>query len=147
VKIYLAGPLFTLAERMFNARLAELLRAKGHTVFNPQQEEPREFTTRGIFSMDLNDIHDSDVVVANMDGADPDSGTAWEVAAFYIGGKQVLQYRTDFRGVGEANLCGYNIMLWESADIRILHSCLDPKNTIEVLADLIHDKLTHQHAS
>lgn len=56
----------------------------------------------------------------------------------------MLQYRTDFRGVGEANLCGYNIMLWESADIRIPHSCLDPKNTIEALADLIHDKLTKQ---
>ncbi len=147
MKIYLAGPLFSLAERMFNARLAELLRVKGHIVFNPQQEEPREFTTRGIFSMDLSGIYDSEVCVANMDGADPDSGTAWETAAFYVAGKQVLQYRTDFRGVGEANLCGYNIMLWESADIRIIHPCLDPKNTIEALADLIHDKLTNQHAS
>ena len=47
--IYLAGPLFTMAERQFNATLAEKLRNFGYSVFLPQDGEPREFTAAAIF--------------------------------------------------------------------------------------------------
>ncbi|MFZ3357430.1 MAG: hypothetical protein WCA56_04700 [Xanthobacteraceae bacterium] len=39
MKIYLAGPLFSAAERDFNARLAGLLRGLGHEVWLPQDAE------------------------------------------------------------------------------------------------------------
>ena len=46
MKVYLAGPLFTSAERMWNARLAALLEGLGHEVFLPQAKEPPEPNAR-----------------------------------------------------------------------------------------------------
>ena len=40
MKIYLAGPLFTEAERAFNLELAHLLEKEGHEVYLPQHENP-----------------------------------------------------------------------------------------------------------
>jgi nucleoside 2-deoxyribosyltransferase len=41
-KLYLAGPLFTLAEQSFNAGLAHFLKEKGFEVWLPQEHEPRQ---------------------------------------------------------------------------------------------------------
>ncbi|MGB7283194.1 MAG: nucleoside 2-deoxyribosyltransferase [Candidatus Acidiferrum sp.] len=147
MRIYLAGGLFTLAERLFNNELATQLRLKGYAVFNPQENEPREFSTGAIFTMDKSGIDRSDVILANMDGADPDSGTAWECGYGYAKGKMVVTYRTDFRSVGEAKLCEYNIMLWEGSDHRVLLSCLMCP-TIEVLANTLDQALQNtRHVS
>jgi nucleoside 2-deoxyribosyltransferase len=149
MKIYLAGGLFTLAERLFNEELARLLRARGFGVFLPQDHEPREFSTGAIFTMDKSGIDHSDAVLACMDGADPDSGTCWECGYAYARGKMVMCYRTDFRGVGEAGACDYNIMLWEGSDHRVKYSCLvKENNTIEGLADAIEKALkeTNHHS-
>ena len=78
MKIYLAGPLFTTAERDFNLRLAHSLRQAGHEVFLPQENEQRSKTAREIFEEDLAGLDWAEIVVANMDGPDPDSGTCWE---------------------------------------------------------------------
>ena len=51
MRIYLAGPLFSSAEREWNQRLAALLRGFGHEVFLPQEKEPRELSARVIFTM------------------------------------------------------------------------------------------------
>ena len=77
-KIYLAGPLFSLAEQGFNAELARFLESEGFEVWLPQEHEPRDKTARAIFEMDVAAIDWADMVVACMDGPDPDSGTAWE---------------------------------------------------------------------
>ena len=53
MKIYLAGPLFSAAERVFNARLAQLLRDAGHEVFLPQESEQGSMTPRQIFAGDV----------------------------------------------------------------------------------------------
>ena len=136
MKIYLAGPLFSLAERNFNTELATAMRVRGYGVWLPQAEEPREFSTGAVFTMDVSGIDHSDVVVACMDGADPDSGTAWECGYAYAKGKMVLTFRTDFRAVGETTTCAYNIMLWEGSDHRLVASCLLPSfKTVQQLAD------------
>jgi nucleoside 2-deoxyribosyltransferase len=44
MKLYFAGPLFTTAERDFNAALAAQLRRAGHEVFLPQEAEQRNAT-------------------------------------------------------------------------------------------------------
>jgi nucleoside 2-deoxyribosyltransferase len=110
MKIYLAGPLFNTAERHFNSELTKLLREKGHEVWLPQEFEQ---------SIDW-----ADVVVANMDGPDPDSGTCWECGYAYRK-KPVIVFRTDFRAgyrilgdlpdMEEQNEAPYNLMLTESA--------------------------------
>jgi nucleoside 2-deoxyribosyltransferase len=117
-KIYLAGPLFTLAEQHFNAGLARLLEARGYQVFLPQEHEPRRKTARAIFAMDVAGLDWADLVVACMDGPDPDSGTAWECGYAYARGKPVVCYRTDFRISGDTKSAPYNLMLSESAAAR-----------------------------
>jgi hypothetical protein len=49
-KIYMAGPLFTTAERDFNAALAAQLRAAGHEIWLPQESEQRDATALSIFA-------------------------------------------------------------------------------------------------
>lgn len=142
MKIYLAGPLFTLAERLFNAELASALQGMGYDVWLPQEREPRELSSTAIFHKDVEGLDWADMIVANMDGPDPDSGTAWECAYAYGNHKLVLAYRTDFRGVGEGGLCGYNIMLWESATIRLQLPCLSPAfKSVETIAEMIDEQL------
>lgn len=117
MKIYLAGPLFTTAEREFNVKLADLLRAAGHEVWLPQESEQRDKTAQEVFRKDVEGIDWADVVVANMDGPDPDSGTAWECGYAYRK-KPVVLYRTDFRAADEPGKGAYNLMLTESASVH-----------------------------
>src|SRR5262249_52362190 len=114
MKIYLAGPLFTVAERAFNARLAALLREAGHDVIVPQEAETQNMAARALFEACVAGIDWADVVVANMDGADPDSGTAWE-CGYAFGKKPTLVFRTDFRAAADAGKAPFNLMLSESA--------------------------------
>ena len=115
MRIYLAGPLFTAAECAFNTKLAELITAGGHTVWLPQDNEPREKSAVAIFEKDVEGINWAHVVVANMDGPDPDSGTCWECGYAYAKKKPVFNFRTDFRASDEASIAPYNLMMYVSA--------------------------------
>jgi len=118
-KIYLAGPLFTIAEQTFNAELARFLECEGFEVWLPQEHEPRRNTARAIFAMDVKALDWADMVVACMDGPDPDSGTAWECGYAYAKGKPVVCYRTDFRIAADTEDAPYNLMLSASATARV----------------------------
>jgi nucleoside 2-deoxyribosyltransferase len=117
-KLYLAGPLFTLAEQSFNTALARFLESQGFEVWLPQEHEPRSNTATAIFAMDVEALDRADMVVAGMDGPDPDSGTAWECGYAYSKGKPIVCYRTDFRVSGDTKGAPYNLMLSESATAR-----------------------------
>jgi nucleoside 2-deoxyribosyltransferase len=117
MRIYFAGPLFSAAERDWNVSLASTLRAAGHEVFLPQEQEPGK-DAAGIFTTDVGGIDWADALVAIMDGADPDSGTCWEVGYAY-GKKPIVLVRTDMRRNQGSGGSGYNPMLTESATIRI----------------------------
>ena len=125
-KLYLAGPLFSLAEQRFNVDLARFLKKKGFKVWLPQAHEPRDKTAKAIFDMDVEGLDWADMVVACMDGPDPDSGTAWEVGFAYAKKKPIICYRTDFRSGGDTTGTPYNLMLSEAATVRIE---LTPKAT------------------
>jgi nucleoside 2-deoxyribosyltransferase len=114
MKIYLAGPLFTVAERDFNARLAHLLREAGFEVWLPQESEQRLMTAKQIFEKDVEGLDWAEVVVANLDGPDPDSGTCWECGYAYRN-KPIIIFRTDFRAADEPGKAAVNLMLTESA--------------------------------
>jgi len=116
VRIYLAGPLFTAAERDWNTTLTAALRGAGHEVFLPQEQEPGR-DAAGIFAADVDAIDWAEVVVAIMDGADSDSGTSWEVGYAYRA-KPIVLVRTDARRTGSGGW-DYNAMLTESATIRV----------------------------
>lgn len=118
MKLYLAGPLFTAAERNFNVALRDALERAGHRVWLPQEREPRDKTPVSIFAMDLAGIEWADVVVACMDGPDPDSGTAWECGYAYACKMPIVLFRTDFRGASDGD-APFNLMLSASANVAL----------------------------
>ena len=111
MRIYFAGPLFTQAEREWNASIVALLEEE-HEVFLPQRDvtsgDPNE-----IFIGDLNGLLNSEVVVAIMDGTDADSGTCWECGHATARGVPVVLVRTDYRTTGDDGWG--NLMLTQSA--------------------------------
>ena len=118
MKIYMAGPLFSSAELAFNAALASELRGRGHEVFLPQEHEQRKDLPRAIFESDVRGLDWAEVVVACLDGADPDSGTCWELGYVYAKGKPQVVYRTDFRLFEGTD--PINLMMSESANEVII---------------------------
>ncbi len=134
MKLYFAGPLFTTPERTWNAEVAEALRAAGHEVFLPQEQEPGK-DAAGIFAVDVGGIDWSDGLVAIMDGPDPDSGTAWEVGYAFGVKKPVVLVRTDFRAMAGSS-GDYNPMLTQAATARI---DLPAGSTTEVIAAILEE--------
>jgi len=119
-RVYIAAPLFSAAERTYNVMLADLLKKNLFEVYLPQ-EAGDDSDTRGdaaqhlLFEKNLQAIDGSDVMVAVIEGADADSGTAWEMGYAFAEGKPVIALRTDFRRVGHHE--HVNLMLEQSATI------------------------------
>lgn len=111
MRIYLAGPLFTQAERLWNRELKQYLLHHGHEVFLPQ-EHPHT-SARETFLLNLAYLRECEAVVAILDGADADSGTCWECGYAFARGKPVVAVRSDLRCSGDDE--GFNLMLSQSA--------------------------------
>jgi nucleoside 2-deoxyribosyltransferase len=120
MKIYLAGPLFTQAERRWNRELAAALTKlkPDLEIILPQDVETEfrdgrsDFTA--IFRRNVESIEISDAIVAILDGSDSDSGTAWECGYAFAKDKPVIGVRTDLRVSENENL---NAMLSQSSDV------------------------------
>jgi len=107
--VYLASPIFSQPERLWNRRLAELLEKelgqelgeKSRVVLPQDFREKKRFNAREtyphLFKRCLAAIEKADAVVAVLDGADADSGTAFEVGYACAKGVPVVGVRTDFR--------------------------------------------------
>jgi nucleoside 2-deoxyribosyltransferase len=115
-QIYLAGPLFSQAERDFNVLLRDRLVEMGFSVFLPQEDGKdtesgrMEERQKNIFDNDVRGIDGSDIVLAVLDGgSDVDSGTAWEMGYSYAKGIPVLGLKTDFRTFGDEGIV--NLMM------------------------------------
>ncbi len=102
--VYLAAPLFSEAECDFNRKLRDELKTAGFIVFLPQEDSNnvKDMLDRQkiIFNKNLKGIENSDIIVAVIDGADIDSGTAWEIGFAFAKAKPVIGLRTDFRTLG-----------------------------------------------
>jgi nucleoside 2-deoxyribosyltransferase len=94
VLIYLAGPLFSEAERRFNLELAERLEALDFRVFLPQRDgvergkPPYDAMTpeerrHAMFHLDRSMILESDVFLFVLDGRVPDEGACVELGIAY----------------------------------------------------------------
>lgn len=106
MKIFIAGPLFSQAEREFNLKVDEGLRKHGFDTFLPQRDVGKldelfakdgKRAYRTIFERDLRGLEGADAVVAILDGPDVDSGTAFEVGYAFAKGKPVVGLKTDMR--------------------------------------------------
>jgi nucleoside 2-deoxyribosyltransferase len=109
-KIYLAGPLFSQAERDWAAKLKALVEAAFRQV---QVLWPHEFPAQGedIFEVNMKNLEDCQLMIAILDGAQADDGTAWEMGFHYARGRKIVGIRTDFRRAGEQESSLVNAMV------------------------------------
>ena len=98
-QVYVAGPLFSQAERDFDERIAALCERLSYETFLPHRDAGLqvEGNAEEIFASDLRALEAADLIVANLDGADVDAGTAWEIGYAVARGKAVIGLRTDRR--------------------------------------------------
>ena len=101
MRVFLAAPLFSEAERNFNTQVAGELRAAGFDVWLAQEapfiQEGSAEEKKAIFDGDIKALRDSNVVLAVLDGIDVDSGVAFEMGYAYAIGKPIFGLRTDYR--------------------------------------------------
>ena len=138
ITIYLAGPLFGLADKVHNAKLASYLKGFGYSIWLPQNISQMFNLKEGVDIFDIcrhcRDMANScDVLIANLDGADTDSGTAMEFGIALNSRKHtfVIGTRTDFR-TDFSNEIGINGMfLLADAIIYYPASVFDSPYTIK----------------
>jgi hypothetical protein len=85
MRIYMAGPMFTAADKAWNLGLAQRLRGHDFWVFCPNESEPNEDTTREhvsarlIYDVDIAALESCNVVLLQVS---EDSGANWEAGYF-----------------------------------------------------------------
>jgi nucleoside 2-deoxyribosyltransferase len=134
--IYLAGPLFTEAERAWHTQTKHLLQqaAAGqdtaiNVVWPYELITTEEIVALGsearteIFRRCKDGLDNARIVVALLDGTQVDDGTAWEIGYFFSrksAGQTIIGIRTDFRKAGESASAIVNAMIEMACD-RIVH--------------------------
>ena len=145
MRIYLAAPVFSQAERVYNRKLAEMLRKMlpNCSVILPQDfragdsasfNDRRRFST--LFKQCVDALRSADVIVARLDGADADSGVSFEVGYARALEKPVVGIRTDYRQLQEK---GLNLMLSQGCSDVVCRFSFDerPEALAEALAGRI----------
>lgn len=84
MRVYVAGPLFSEAERSWLDALASRLRAEGIDCFVPHENFPElaDVTLEQVFRIDTEGLRSSNALVAWLDGPIVDDGTACEIGMF-----------------------------------------------------------------
>ncbi len=102
--VYLAGPLFSEAERVFNHRVKTLL-VPHLSVYLPQEDGgllvdmiaegmPPRVASRRVFQGDVQAIKDADLLIVILDGRSVDEGAAFELGLAYALGKPCYGLKT-----------------------------------------------------
>lgn len=105
--VYLAGPLFSLAERTFNHDLKNLL-SPYFTVYLPQEDGgllvnmikaglPERLAYQKVFDIDIRAINECDLLLIILDGRSVDEGAAFELGYAHAKGKKCYGLKTDPR--------------------------------------------------
>ena len=128
MKIYLAGALFSEAERDWLSALRGQIEGIGEdiTVIWPYElithQEVRSLGEEGkreVFRICKTHLDKVGLLVAVLDGAQVDDGTAWEIGYFYsryANKLPIIGIRTDFRNAGETGHSTVNAMIDGSCD-------------------------------
>ncbi len=106
-RMYLAGPLFSEAEREYNLRLKKLLQPF-FDVYLPQEDgglmvemiaegmRPEQAASR-VFTTDVDAIKACDILLIILDGRSIDEGAAFELGFAFAQGKPCYGLKTDSR--------------------------------------------------
>ena len=84
MRLYLAGPLFSEAERTWLDTLAVRLRAEGFDCFVPHEHfsDLADVTVENVYAVDTGGLRSANALVAWLDGPMVDDGTACEIGMF-----------------------------------------------------------------
>lgn len=98
MRLYVAGPLFSEAERSWLDMLAARLRAEGFECFVPHEQfaELADVTVEEVYRIDVEGLRSANALVAWLDGAMVDDGTACEIGMF---AELVRSDRERYRGI------------------------------------------------
>ncbi|MBR1952769.1 MAG: nucleoside 2-deoxyribosyltransferase [Lentisphaeria bacterium] len=129
LKIYFAGDLFDAKDLIGNILLAEAIERQSggrYKVMLPQNGECEvtERTSQSIRDADFKLLFDCDVIVANFDGTDLDSGTVVEFCFARMVDMPAVLLRTDFRNSGDHSLPDgdpWNLMCSHYPRTKVLH--------------------------
>jgi nucleoside 2-deoxyribosyltransferase len=124
MRVYLAGPLFTMAERRFMAHLRDLAGGlsgvaaswPGDFFVDDDLETMGAKAKEHIFRGCVVGLEGCDLVAAVLDGSQVDDGTAWEIGYAFAKGIPVWGLRTDFRSGGDTAHSLVNCMIECSCD-------------------------------
>ena len=131
IGIYWAGGLFDYKELLGNLQLGTTVeeisngKFKMHFPQNGECETSRDI--HGIRNQDLLSILQSDVILANFDGTDLDSGTVVEFCFAKALDIPALLLRTDFRKCGDSDEVPWNLMCsgWQRTKTLQINSIED----------------------
>ena len=129
LKIYFAGDLFDAKDLGGNVLLAgkiDKISGGRYKVMLPQNGEceVRERTSQSIRDADFELLFNCDVIVANFDGPDLDSGTVVEFCFAKMVDMPAVLLRTDFRNSGDHTLPDgepWNLMCSHYPRTKVLH--------------------------
>ena len=133
--IYLAGPLFTEAERDWHRKTKRLLLKQAsrqgeavEIIWPYELITPEEIAVLGvrsraeIFRRCKTELDRADVLIALLDGTQVDDGTAWEIGYFFAtkaAEARIIGIRTDFRRAGESEHAIVNAMVEMACDVIV----------------------------
>jgi len=131
LRVYLAGPLFSEAERTFNVRVAESVEEM-LSVYLPQRDGGlmSEMVKDGVeshvaacrvFKRDMDAILQADYLIAILDGRAIDEGVAFELGVAFSHAKRCVGLQTDSRRLAS---WGNNPMITGALEI-VFHSVED----------------------
>jgi nucleoside 2-deoxyribosyltransferase len=131
MKVFLAAPLFSEAEREFNFKVAASLRENGFEVWLAQDaiSDKREFPMEKglVFEDTVAALKACEVMVAVLDGVDVDSGVAFEVGYAKAFGKRILGLKTDHRSF--SRMQEVNLML----EFSLMGICASVSEIVDLL--------------
>ena len=120
--VYIAGPLFSQAEREFLEKMVDFLAREANLnpvthFFLPHRdggELGKGPTRTQIFNLDINTLKQAEVVLALLDGQDVDSGTCIELGYACALRKKIFGIITDFRSycTNDHEPQRPNLMVW-----------------------------------
>lgn len=121
MRVYIAGPLFTPDERHRLEEVARTVEETGHEPVLPYDpdEGPLAGTREQAYRRCVDSLRSVDAVVAVLDGADVDSGTAFEAGMARARGLPVLGVRTDHRTLGEEGVVNLMLQLGVTRLLRL----------------------------
>jgi hypothetical protein len=152
-QVYLAGPCFSAAERMWNHIVKEKLESycdgMRMVFYLPQERIEAGWPSYEIRKELVTGLENSQAIVANLDGPGGDDGTCWEMG--FVAGvnsvlsmighnplKDIFWYRTDFRSGGDSKFNVNLMMAHGGAEIIIPDT--KPTMAAKYIADALQRK-------